>query len=137
MYLRTGNSFVVILVVFLSFFTIKAQNTQVSSTPLADHHAHIWSLQASQLVTEPLPPAVELPPELAQLLREKERLSKQRSVDAIKDLYTNDLVALDPGVPIWLKGDPAIRYIAESTVINTLRPTAYSINGSDGYVAGT
>src|ERR1051325_5356810 len=136
MYLKLSKPLVAILVVFLSFFSAKGQGP-ASSIPWADHHTHIWSLQASQLVTEPLPPAVELPPELTQLLRDKERRSKRRSVDAIKDIYTSDLVALDPGVPIWLKGDPAIRYIAESTVINTLRPTAYSINGSDGYIAGT
>jgi len=125
------------LTTLLSFLPSYPQSLSGSSTPVADHHMHIWSLQASQLVTEPLPPKVQLPPDLDKLLRDKERLSQKRSVDAIKDLYTTDLVALDAGVPMWRQGDTAIRYIAESTVMNTLFPSAFSINGTEGYIAGT
>jgi len=124
------------LVVFLLSVS-SFSHAQSSSVPVADHHMHIWSLKASQLVTEPLPPKVDLPPDLDKLLRDKERLSKQRSVDAIKDLYTDDLIAMDAGSPMWLQGDRAIRFIAESTVMNTLLPTAFSINGNEGYIAGT
>src|SRR6476659_7206006 len=104
------------LVVFLLSVS-SFSHAQSSSVPVADHHMHIWSLQASQLVTEPLPPKVDLPPDLDKLLKDKERLSKVRSVDALKDLYTDDLVALDAGAPMWLSGDRAIHYIAESTVM--------------------
>jgi len=131
------NRFIFLALTTLFSLSAYPQNLSSSSTPVADHHMHIWSLQASQLVTEPLPRQVQLPPELDKLLRDKERLSKQRSVDAIKDLYTSDLVALDAGVPTWLQGDKAIRYIAESTVINSLFPTAFSVNGTEGYIAGT
>ena len=132
------NKFIFLaLTVFLSFLEIYSQTPSGASVPIADHHMHIWSLQASQLVTEPLPPKVELPPDLDKLLRDKERLSKQRSVDAIKQLYTDDLVALDAGAPMWLQGDRAIHFIAESTVVNTLVPTAFSVSGNDGYIAGT
>lgn len=124
------------LATLLSFVSIYPQIAVNSSVPVADHHMHIWSIQASQLVTQPLPPRVELPTELDKLLRDKERLSKQRSFDAIKDLYTNDLLASDAGVPMWLQGEKAIHYIAESTVMNSLLPTAYNINGSEGYIAG-
>jgi predicted TIM-barrel fold metal-dependent hydrolase len=123
-----------IILLGLGLFRVLAQS---GGMPLADHHTHIWSLQASELVTQPLPKQVELPTELDQLLRDKERLSKLRSIEAIKDIYTPDLLALDAGYPMWLTGDAAIRYIAESTVINTLFPTAYKINGPEGYVAGT
>ena len=132
------NKFIFLaLTVFLSFLEIYSQTPSGASVPIADHHMHIWSLQASQLVTEPLPRKVELPPDLDKLLRDKERLSKQRSVDAIKQLYTDDLVALDAGAPMWLQGDRAIHFIAESTVVNTLVPTAFSVSGNDGYIAGT
>lgn len=124
------------LVTLLFSLPTFSQSVLRSSLPITDHHMHIWSLQASQLVTQPLPPRVELPTELDKLLRDKERLSKQRSFDAIKDLYTNDLLASDAGVPMWLQGEKAIHYIAESTVINSLLPTAYNINGSEGYIAG-
>jgi predicted TIM-barrel fold metal-dependent hydrolase len=128
--------FLALTILLLSLASF-SQALSSSSVPIADHHMHIWSLQASQLVTEPLPPKVELPAELDKLLRDKERLSKQRSVDAIRDLYTGDLVALDAGAPMWLQGDRAIHYIAESTVMNTLLPTAFSVNGNEGYIAGT
>jgi predicted TIM-barrel fold metal-dependent hydrolase len=105
--------------------------------PVADYHTHIISREASALVTEPLPPAVQLPPELDRLLRDKERLSKQRTVDAIKDLYTPDAVVQDPGGPAWLSGERAVRYVGESTVINKLLATAFQIDGSSGYIAGT
>lgn len=124
------------LVTLLFSLPTFSQSVLSSSLPITDHHMHIWSLQASQLVTQPLPPRVELPTELDKLLRDKERLSKQRSFDAIKDLYTNDLLASDAGVPMWLQGEKAIHYIAESTVMNSLLPTAYNIDGSEGYIAG-
>ncbi|MFL6466461.1 MAG: amidohydrolase family protein, partial [Pyrinomonadaceae bacterium] len=129
--------FIRLLIAALFLSVSSYSQTPGSSVPIADHHMHIWSLQASLLVTEPLPPKVELPPELDKLLRDKERLSKQRSVEAIKDLYTDDLVASDAGAPMWLQGERAIRFIAESTVMNTLMPTAFSINGNEGYIAGT
>src|SRR5205085_7022864 len=108
-----------------------------SGLPIADHHTHIWSIDASRLVTVPLPPAVELPAELDQLLRDKERLGKLRSLDAIKQIYTPDASVLDPGGPAWMRGEAAISYIANSTVINKLIATSYEMNGTGGYIAGT
>lgn len=106
--------------------------------PLVDHHMHIWSLNASAFVTEPLPPTVELPAELAQLLRDKEKWGgKDKNPKALADLYTEDLLVLDPTVNSWLRGPRALKYIVESTEINRLQPTAYALNGSAGYVAGT
>src|SRR5687768_67261 len=39
-------------------------------TPLADHHTHIWSENASALIREPLMPVVELPDDLKRLLQD-------------------------------------------------------------------
>jgi ketosteroid isomerase-like protein len=69
-------------------------------------------------------------------LRDKERLSKERTVAAVKDLYTEDAVVQDIGGPYWLQGEPAVRYVAENTVISRLLPTAFQVNGTSGYVAG-
>ena len=46
-------------------------------------------------------PAVKLPGELDKLLREKELQGKKQSVQAVKDLYTEDLMVLDPGRNYW------------------------------------
>src|SRR3982750_3550737 len=116
---------------------LQTANGQVAPVPIADHHTHIWSINASRLVTEPLPPTVELPAELNQLLRDKEHLGKLRSIDAIKQIYTPDASVMDPGGPLWLRGEPAISYVANSTVINKLIATSYEMNGTGGYIAGT
>lgn len=105
--------------------------------PAADHHTHIWSIKISELGIGPWLPPITLPKELDDLLRTKERQSKLRSVDALKDIYTKDLLAMEAGDSTWLKGEAALRYIAESTIINKLIPTSYEVKGDMGYVSGT
>ncbi len=105
--------------------------------PIADHHTHLWSLAASTLVTEPLMPVVELPEDLNRLLRDKERFGgKNKDAAALADLYTKDLLVLNPSGPSWLRGERAISYVTNSTTINRLLPTAYEVVGSAGYIAG-
>lgn len=107
------------------------------SAPLADHHTHIWSLNASRLVTEPLLPVVELPEELKRLLQDKERFGgRDKNPSALADLYTKDVLVLNPSAPAWLRGERGIKYVIESTVIARLLPTAYEVVGSSGYIAG-
>jgi predicted TIM-barrel fold metal-dependent hydrolase len=113
-----------------------------SIVPLADHHTHIWSLNASTLVTEPLLPVVELPDELKRLLQDKERFGgKDKNPTALADLYTKDVLVMNPGSgtppsPFWLRGERALRFVIDSTVIARLLPTAFDADGSSGYIAG-
>jgi predicted TIM-barrel fold metal-dependent hydrolase len=110
--------------------------------PLADHHTHLWSLNASTLVTEPLLPVVELPDDLKRLLQDKERFGgRDKNPSALADLYMKDVLVMNPGsgttpTPFWLRGERAIRFVTDSTVIARLLPTAFDVNGSSGYVAG-
>jgi predicted TIM-barrel fold metal-dependent hydrolase len=105
--------------------------------PLADHHTHIWSLNASTLVTEPLLPVVELPEELKRLLQDKERFGgKDKNPSALAELYTKDALVLNPSSPAWLRGERAINYVTNNTVTPGLLPTAYEADGSSGYIAG-
>lgn len=107
------------------------------SVPLADHHTHIWSVNASRLVTEPLLPVVELPEELKRLLQDKERFGgRDKNPSALADLYTKDVLVLNPAGPTWLRGERGIKYVIDSTVIARLLPTAYEAEGSSGYIAG-
>ena len=106
------------------------------NVPVADHHTHIWSLNASTLVTEPLPKPVELPAELSQLLRDKERFSQAKNIEATKNLFTADAVVLDPTGPYWLSGSRAVNWDASSTLIHKLVPTAFDIGATGGYIAG-
>jgi predicted TIM-barrel fold metal-dependent hydrolase len=110
--------------------------------PLVDHHTHIWSLNASTLVTEPLLPVVELPEELKRLLQDKEQFGgRDKNPSALANLYTKDALVMNPGSgttpsPFWLRGERAIRFVTDSTVIARLLPTAFDVNGSSGYIAG-
>ena len=110
---------------------------QQSTVPHADHHTHIWSLNASRLVTEPLLPVVELPEELKRLLQDKEQFGgRDKNPSALTDLYTKDVLVMNPSGPTWLRGERGIKYVIDSTVIARLVPTAYEVNGSSGYIAG-
>lgn len=106
--------------------------------PLVDYHTHIYSLNASALNIEPLLPVIELPADFARLLRDKERLGGQdKDASALADLYTKDALVLNALAPAWLRGERAIRFVVDSTVMNRLLPMAYEESGSTGYIAGT
>ena len=55
------------ILVMVAMFTIspavhaQASQNQQPITPVADHHMHIWSVNASAQVTDPVMPAIKLP----------------------------------------------------------------------------
>jgi predicted TIM-barrel fold metal-dependent hydrolase len=71
--------------------------------PRVDHHQHLWSPQsvapAAQL------PAIELPPELATLLRQ--RAERFKDFDALEQLYTDNAAALGIRNSAWATGAAA------------------------------
>lgn len=105
--------------------------------PAADYHIHIQSLSMSVNLTPPQLPAVRLPEDFDRLLREKERAGgRVKNLPALADLYTKDALVLEPNSAIWLRGERALRYVAEGTTINRLLPTAYEVSGTAGYIVG-
>ena len=115
---------------------VSSQTTQ-TTTPLADHHAHLHSQNAQAHITEPLLPVIELPEEFISLIRNKEKWGgREKDESALTGLYTKDLLVLDPTGPTWLRGERAINFVVHGTVINRLLPTAYEVNGQAGYIAG-
>jgi predicted TIM-barrel fold metal-dependent hydrolase len=105
--------------------------------PLADHHTHIWSLNASMLATGPLLPVIELPEDLARLLRDRDEAFKQKDPAIMAKLYTEDALFLNPLDPKWLRGEPAIAFVAKNTDGNFRAvPVAYAAGDSVGYIAG-
>jgi predicted TIM-barrel fold metal-dependent hydrolase len=113
-------------------------NPNAEITPLVDYHTHIFSADAYAQIIEPLLPAVNLPEELDRLLRDKERFGgKNKNPTALTDLYTKDVLVLDATRPTWLRGARAIRFIVDLTEIHQLLPSAYEVNGAEGYIAGT
>ncbi len=107
------------------------------SPPAADHHTHIWSLGASQLTTDPILPAVELPEDLAEVLRQRQELVKSKDPAVMSQLYTDGAMVLDAMAPIWLKGDDGVRFVAQSMGSLPMTPMAFDVTGDSGYIAGT
>lgn len=148
----TGQGYLVKRVIIIGVMTITAlsftalgqatgHKARQQIVPLADHHTHIWSLNASTLVTEPLMPIVELPEDLKRLLQDKERFGgKDKNPSALADLYTKDALVLNPSGspvgPFWMRGERAIAYATNNIEIPRLLPTAYEVDGSSGYIAG-
>lgn len=112
-------------------------DVQQAIVPLADHHTHIWSLNASTLVTEPILPAVNLPEDLTRLLREREKGWNERAV--LSDLYTEDALMLDAGrSPVWIKGRSEIADQVSLIFARpySITPVSYQVNDSAGFIAG-
>lgn len=132
-----GRAVVFVFVLTTTLPSAARGQTVGNAVPLADHHTHVWSLNASALVTEPLMPVVELPEDFKRLLRDKERFGgKEKNPAALADLYTKDVLVLNPTGPTWLRGERALAYVTNNTVISRLLPTAYEVEGPSGYVAG-
>jgi predicted TIM-barrel fold metal-dependent hydrolase len=105
--------------------------------PLADHHTHIWSLNASMLATGPLLPVIELPEDFARVLRDRDEAFKHKDPAVMAKLYTEDALFLNPLDPKWLRGEPAIAFVAKNTDGNFRAvPVAYAAGDSVGYIAG-
>lgn len=107
--------------------------------PIADHHLHLVSpLQVIAQAPPPLP-AVELPPALARLL--KERAERWRDPDSMKELYTPDAMTLAIRFPGWVTGDErsawSVGWLAGPLYRPySLRPVSYRLRGSVGRIAG-
>ena len=89
----------------------------------------------AQTETAPLP-SVDLPPELARVLRDYERAWQARDAEALAQLFAEDGFVLASGKPP-VRGRAEIRKAyAESGGPLALRALAYSTNGSTGYIIG-
>lgn len=126
--------FIALIIIALSFAAFGQTNR---ITPLADHHTHIWSENASALIREPLLPVVDLPADLKSLLQDKEKFGgRDKNPSALAELYTKDFLVLNPSAPAWIRGERALSYVTNSTNIARLLPTAFDVEGSAGYIAG-
>jgi predicted TIM-barrel fold metal-dependent hydrolase len=108
----------------------------LSQTPLADHHAHLLSPASAKLVNDPLLPTIELPADLARLLREREKGWNDKS--ALAALYTEDSLVFDRREPRWIHGrDEVTEYLAGNFAKPYhVTPIAYAVKGSAGHIAG-
>src|SRR5688500_6363079 len=124
-------------IMFLAVFAGMGVVCSAQTAPVADHHTHLWRLNASKLVTEPLMEKVALPEALQQLLDKKQQFGgKNTDTAALSGLYTPDVLHLNPLATKWMKGEKALAFIKKSITTFPLFPTSYSITGDEGYIAG-
>lgn len=107
------NHYLITLILLLG--VTSTASGQQRLTPLVDHHTHIASVNASALTVEAPMSIIEVPEELAVLLRNKEKWGgRKKDVAALRDLYTPDALVLDPVSPSWTHGERAFNYHSSS-----------------------
>jgi ketosteroid isomerase-like protein len=82
-------------------------------------------------------PEVALPAELDRVLRDYERASAAHDSNALAALFTPDGFALVPGRPPVRGREALLPVLAERTGPLRLRPVAYAVADSVGYIVGT
>ena len=112
------------------------QHVQSRILPLVDHHQHLLSPAGAELVNRRPLPAVELPEDLAHLLREREQ--RWNDSAAIADLYTMESLALGPDSPGWTLGRSSVAGLLSARFARAyyLTPVFYRMSGSAGRIAG-
>jgi predicted TIM-barrel fold metal-dependent hydrolase len=106
-----------------------------SITPVIAHHQHLMSPTWREASLPPPTTPIELPGELAQVLRERERIAGNNDPT---DIYTEDalIVEMSPTNP-WGRGRTAARDLAaRNPATARFIPISYSVSGTAGYIAG-
>ena len=103
--------------------------------PLADHHTHLLSPAGAKLVNDPPLPAIELPQDLARLLRDREKGWNDKA--ALTALFTEDSLVLGRE-PLWIRGRDEVTTYMSTLYARPYRitPAVYAVEGSTGHVAG-
>lgn len=105
--------------------------------PVADHHLHVLSPAAAELRTPPLLPAIELPADVAKLVRERE--IRWHDQQRLTELYTEDALYFRGGTTGWARGREAAAGYVRWTISDTpyhVKPTTYSGDASSARLAG-
>jgi predicted TIM-barrel fold metal-dependent hydrolase len=111
------------------------QLARESINPLVAHHQHLLSPSLRLVWAPAQATAIELPDELAQVLRERERISGNKDTT---DIYTEDALFVQQGERSpWRRGRAAARNFASTNpATGRFIPIAYSFSGTSGQIAG-
>lgn len=103
--------------------------------PVADHHTHLLSPSGAKLVNDPPLPEIELPADLARLLRSKEKGWNDKA--ALAGLYTEDSLVFDFRDTRWIQGrDEVAGYMSENFARPfRITPIGFGVEGSAGHIA--
>lgn len=129
------NRFLILTLAALTALPATAP-AQKPTVPAADHHTHLLSEAGAKLVNEPPLPAVDLPEDLARLLRDREKGWNDKT--ALAGLFTEDSLLLDIRERLWIRGrDEVSTYLSWNFArAYRMTPIAYKVEGSIGHIAG-
>lgn len=104
--------------------------------PLVDHHQHLLSPAGAALENKPPLPAVEVPPQIAQLLKRRAELSSDAA--ALAELFSEDVLLHGFGEGGWIQGaDKAAQFISSNFSPGyRLTPVSYRPRGQVVEIAG-
>ena len=129
-------------VAFLMFLALQLGPAETTAqprrlVPVGDYHTHLLSESAAKLLWVPTLPAVELPAEIDQVIRQWERATKAGDPSSLTALFTADGLLGDASG--WVRGSEAIRAAAINFNLEDLRVRAhgYSVADTIATVAGS
>lgn len=124
--------FVATLVAVAALYAVAAR----AEGPVADHHTHLLSPASAKLILDPPPPEIELPADLARVLRAREKGWNDKSV--LAGLYTEDSMILDFREHRWIRGRDEVTTYQSELFARPYRvtPLSYGIEGSAAHIAG-
>lgn len=119
---------------FVAVGAIAAEPSPEGVAPLVDHHQHLLSPRAAALLNGPRQ-AVDLPPSVVQLLRQRE--AAWNDTARLAAMYSADAVVLDVDDEEWLRGrDEAAKYMGTRFARPyTITPVAYTGDERRGHLA--
>lgn len=111
-----------------------ATATKPDIIPLVDYHVHINSLMYAQRNFPPVLPSVQLPAELAHLIREFGK--NWNSKTGLAPLFSEDSMIVKSDVDNWVKDKAVVADIWSQTYGEefTLIPVSYKIDNAAGYI---
>src|SRR5215218_5570743 len=94
------SAFAIMITLNSATFSQTTAIAQQPTTPVADYHAHISSIEVSKSMIPPLQPVIQLPEDLARLIRERESYAERD----VSGLYTKDAIIFHAGPMVWVRG---------------------------------
>lgn len=127
-------AFAIMITLHPATFSQTKAIAQQPIVPAVDYHAHISSIEiAKYMNSTPLQPVIQLPEDLARLIRERDSYAERD----VSGLYTKDAIIFWSGPRIWVRGQEKAReFLRDFRPGLRYFPVEFKIDGSSGFIAG-
>ncbi len=126
-------AFAIMITLHPATFSQTTATAQQPIVPAVDYHAHISSIEVSKSMLPPLQPVIQLPEDLARLIRERESYAERD----VSGLYTKDAIIFFAGPMTWMRGrENAKGFLQDFRPGLHYLPVEFKIDGSAGFIAG-